>query len=426
MATTYNTYGAKSPAAQGPYGSQGPLAPGGGAPRGDTASPTGSLTGIDPNAAYSQITSRFRTKFGRDMRADEQQALYSQPGVGYTPGATVTQSMLDTALGLIDRYTGDLANPWGPAAGAAGPTSPLSTRVPGWTPYSPGTPPPEATYRPGQLPTTPLPTYNPYQHTQFQAPNQAGTENAQNELLMRVLGSPESLDPLTISRLQERQKEDALRYEQDLGQQLRQSAASRGVGGGGAAQAGLRRLGQDTSRSILGSNRDIAIEAARTNMADRLNALGAATGVLNARSGRGVSEYGATLAGQQAQAGQNLLGQESQVNAINHMLQVALGQEGLNQAGASSALSAWGTGVDANQAASIANLQRYLGELGIELDQSKLVEASNQFKQQYGLDLMQILNQMVMGRAEYGIGLAQLGQGAQGALQNWITGQNRR
>lgn len=410
------TYSSTIPAAQGPKGAQGPYAPGSAA-----SLPTGSSASsaiIDPNVAGQQVAQRFKQKFNRDMTPDETKALYGLPGVNYTPGAQVTQSMLDTALGAIDRYTGNLADPWGTSANVQM-SGAVTKAGRSWQPYTPSPPPASATYTPGQLPTTPIPTYNPMQIQPF-TPN-TGVNNAQNDLLMRVLESPESLSPLVVAQMKERQKEDALAYERAVGEQLAQSAASRGVLGGGAYGASQRRLAADTNKAILAGNRDIDIAAAQTNMADRLNAIAAA----NAVRSQGVSDYNAALAGQTAQAAENQAGYRSTVDAVNHALEVALQQEALKRAGAESALNAWNAGNAAGLDASNQALQAWLGEMGIDLDREKLAEASRQFQQNYGLDLMRVLNDMVMGRANYGLNLATLGQNAQQSMFDWLANIGR-
>lgn len=94
-------------------------------PAAPTATPPAPAAGaFDPNKVWGDLTGQFKTKFGRDMTGQEATAL--QGYAGYTPGGTINQGMIDKATQGIGSYTGDINNPFGPAAtgGSTTPTTP--------------------------------------------------------------------------------------------------------------------------------------------------------------------------------------------------------------------------------------------------------------------------------------------------------------
>ncbi len=68
---------------------------------------------FDPNKVWGDLSNQFQTKHGRAMTGEEATAL--QKYAGYTGGA-IDQGMIDKAGQGINAYTGNLANPFGPAA----------------------------------------------------------------------------------------------------------------------------------------------------------------------------------------------------------------------------------------------------------------------------------------------------------------------
>lgn len=75
----------------------------------------GTPPAFDPNAVWGNLTQQFQTKHGRAMTAEEAKAL--QGYAGYT-GGEINQGMIDKATQGINAYTGNLANPFGPATPA--------------------------------------------------------------------------------------------------------------------------------------------------------------------------------------------------------------------------------------------------------------------------------------------------------------------
>ncbi len=86
------------------------------------AFPAAPAAGMDPNAALGQVNQAYGAKFGgKQMTPQEQQALIKH--IGYTGGA-VSPEMLQKALGAVGQYSGDIANPFGPATPGTGTTTP--------------------------------------------------------------------------------------------------------------------------------------------------------------------------------------------------------------------------------------------------------------------------------------------------------------
>jgi hypothetical protein len=235
-------------------------------------------------------------------------------------------------------------------------------------------------YTAGQLPDSQLPTYQAAKFAQFQDPLNPAIGKAHNDLMLRILQTPESLDPLTIAKMKEIEKEQALQAWGLQQQQIGTDAASRGLSGAGATLGALVTGKNLTDQGIFSAMRGIDIAAAQTNNADRLAAAGMGdqyqSGVMN----RGLGGFNATLSGQQAQANDNFRAQQTQADAVNFALQKALAQEQLYQAQA-------GLGMQAG---------------GLDLQRQSLANSAEQ------------------GRLNYGLGLAGLEQNSQGQLLNFI------
>jgi len=104
-----------------------PRPPNPGTPEGSPGSPAPMAPSgqFDPNQVWGNLTNQFQSKFGRAMTGEEATAL--QGYAGYTPGGQINQGMIDKAAQGIGAYSGDIKNPFGPAAAnpaAAAPTAP--------------------------------------------------------------------------------------------------------------------------------------------------------------------------------------------------------------------------------------------------------------------------------------------------------------
>lgn len=291
----------------------------------------------------------------------------------------------------------------------------------------------------GQLPQDNLPTYQGYQVGQFQSPDQQQSQNMTNTLMQRVLANPESMSPEVVAQLKETQKEQALSMQDQLMQQIQASNAGRGFSLGGNLDLQRRRIADDTIGNILEGQRGLDIAAAQTNMADRLNALGAAEQSMSGQMGRETAGYQTQLAGQQAQAGQNFQQYGSQADATRFALERALqgeqlkqswdsmaqqraaAEEANRQAAAQSALQAHQAGSENQRlAAQLAleeslgrgqlDLNTQLGQQGLGLESQRLGENARQFNQGYNLDMLNFLNNASMGRYNLGVDYAKLQQ----------------
>lgn len=82
------------------------------------AQPVQPTAGVAGPQALQRAQQAAQTRLGRQLTQQEIEVLRSQPGVS-NPDGTFN---IDAALGLINKYSGDLANPWGAPAAAATPT----------------------------------------------------------------------------------------------------------------------------------------------------------------------------------------------------------------------------------------------------------------------------------------------------------------
>lgn len=293
------------------------------------------------------------------------------------------------------------------------------------------------TYTPGQLPgstqsaysasqfsgSTPE-AYKETQFSQFSGPNQQQTDDSQTALINRILANPESMSPQMVAQLKGVQQDSATSMAKQLQDQLGENVASRGLSsGGGFANSNARRIGENSISQILGANRDIDIQKAQTDRSDQLNALGAASDVMSGQMNRASQGYQNTLAGQSAQAGEgkfttqsnldrnsqdlqrqgmqadeNYRGWGSQKSLDDAAFQRAMGQEGLNQAGADSKFRQYGQDSqnyfgmrDAGRADQNLALQGELGRGGLANDSKRIAQNDRQF------DLSHILARQQFG-----------------------------
>lgn len=149
--------------------------------------------------------------------------------------------------------------------------------------------------------------HTPTQFSQYGGP---GPGNAQNELasqslLAQLLQNPESLNPEVVAQMKEAQKDTNVSLADQLRQQTGNQFAARGLSGGGGQLGALNQIGEASMSDLLKSYRDIDIEAARTNTADRRAALDTANQSLTGATNRATSNYASRLAGQGAQEDAN-------------------------------------------------------------------------------------------------------------------------
>lgn len=263
-----------------------------------------------------------KTKYGKDL-SDQDFANYAQKS-GYT-GGDVDENQYNAARGAIDTA-------FAPTSGGTG-----------------GPPPPAAG------PPTPLPAG-------YQAPVFTQQQNPLWGQMQGILRNPHTMNQQWQDQAFEQQKELGNSMRQQLGQQVQQSAVSRGVGAGsGATQAVLGGLDQNLVEQLLGARRNISQTAAIQNRADEMGALQLAEALQSGQFGRDLSAYGANLQGAQQQfAG-------------------GMGMYGLQEA--------------ARTGDRAFNLQDWLARMTTQLEQNKFTEGQRQFNQGFGLDFLRYLQQ---------------------------------
>jgi hypothetical protein len=231
--------------------------------------------------------------------------------------------------------------------------------------------------QPGALPGS----YQGSQFSQFQNPNQQALNDAQQQLLQRLLQNPETLGPQQLAQLKEKQKEAALLQEQQGLQNAMQNAASRGTTNGGALAGIQRQLGADRATNVINSNRDLDLAAALQNRQDMTQALGAVESILGGQMSRASQGYQNVLQGQTTQA-------DDTRNVSQDAIQRALAGNAQDLDASRLNLQKEGMQMDQNfqqfqtqRSAEDANLQRLLSQFGI----NEAVRGSGRADDQFGL-----------------------------------------
>jgi len=252
-------------------------------------------TNVDPNYMNTIRGAIFNTDEAKKYAASQNQpAPTTQPDAKPTADPPRTQQTGSpvTADGKIPQGAPTLQTYTAPSAVPAAPA--------------------QRVLAPMNLPTTPIPTYDPAQFS-----NPVGDQ--QTALMRSILTNPQTLSPSIVAQMKEQGKGDALLMQQQQQQQMDQGFAARGTLGSGAADALRARLGQDTVNNILTGNRNLDITAAQTNRQNELDAMNA-----------GNAYAGQNLAYQGANADQGYKGYESRVAAVQDQVQRALAQFGVN------------------------------------------------------------------------------------------------
>lgn len=379
----------------------------------------------DPNQAFAAANARYKAKHGVDIPQAYVQQLATY--AGFTDGQ-VTPDQFDKAMWAVENFdpkTGSLPEYQAPGAGAqatpgqAGPQQPNPagfTPTPGWGVQTP------PAYQPD---TANLPEFQSTQFTQFQAPDQSGTTGNMQGLLDQILLNPETLGATQTNQMKSQAKETALSQAEQLRAMAGSDLASRGFAGGGMDAAAGRAINSNLINDLITSGREVDLQAAATNRADQLNALGAGDSFLNSQLQRATQGYGATLAGQEAQAGDR-------------------------RAGSEFGLERWQAGEEASRAANDSEfrnaqlqydqmsddrkqrLSEFLGVEAANLDRDQFAEMQSQFKTATGLDLLKFLESTRQfdkslgesGRqfnAQTGLQTAQLQQQGNQSMMDWLA-----
>lgn len=194
----------------------------------------------------------------------------------------------------------------------------------------------------------------------------------QNSLMNAIMQNPETMNPNVVAQLKEAQKEQALLMQQQAGQGFSQSAAARGVLGGGNAQGQQQTAQNNAFNSILSGNRSTDIAAAQTNRADQLNALNASSGLQKSQLDNILAGHAAQLGDTQFNAAQD---QQHYQNGINQQL----AQFGINQGVAQNAQQNYG-----------ADLGAHFGGQNSIMDVMRFLQQGHQFDQSMGFNYNQL------------------------------------
>lgn len=274
-----------------------------------------------------------------------------------------------------------------------------------------------ATYDPMQAVTpTAAPVYNPTQSQvqigEYAPPQQTALEQQLQAMGMQILGS--AGDGLNPAVLKEQQKEAALQMMRDQQSQIADSAAGRGVSTGGWAVGNDINARDAMQARVLDAYRTIDMQAPQALQAARLAASQGVSGLLSDASGRAQGAYTTGLQGKQLQ-----LSKEQQIEAARQFA----AQYGLNydQLVADNAKTAEGSrqfGATYGQNRDAQNLQAY----GQSLNAAQIGQNESQFQQNFGLNENNILSNILQGKLNYGLNVAQLQQNGQNAmLQNLLS-----
>lgn len=174
-----------------------------------------------------------------------------------------------------------------------------------------------------QSSTTP---YTPQAIPRFTPPDLSSYDTQVMNALMGALGNSEWSDR-RIAMMKEAQKEQALRMSKDLQESTKNRFAGLGRTGAGAENAILRRIGTDMAGNVLGSYRDVDLNAAEGRRSELLNTVGGIQSALSGRVGRDVSGYGAELSGADRAAEEAYRSWQSRMQMEAAALQRAMAEE---------------------------------------------------------------------------------------------------
>ena len=263
-----------------------------------------------------------------------------------------------------------------PPSGGTAPSAPSGTPVQPngqLMPYAP-TPQPAAppTTGPGSIGGGARGVVADMPGAQYQVPNAWAGNDAQMQMLMGLFNNPLSMSDQVVSQMKGMNRDSAMTMAQQAGDMGRQTVAGRGLSlAGQQGQQAMYNPNQEAIRNILQGNRQIDIAKAQQDRQDIMGVLGAGNDVLGGQ-------------------------QQRQLSANEFALQRALGLGNLG-----------------------------LGWGGIDMDGQRLGESARQFNMGNQLNWAGLMNDMTMGRANYGLNLAQLQQGGQNNMFNYLMGGGR-
>ena len=262
----------------------------------------------------------------------------------------------------------------------------------------------------GELP----PSYQGTQFTQYVAPEHGYQNALELGQITQLLQHPETLSPEIVSAMKQKAVEDALSQQRQLDSAAADDAAARGFSlSGGQAEAAKRKNAEAMQKAILGSNRDLDIQAVSQNRQDTLNALEQAERILAGQTARSSDIYNSTLKGQAATAADR---QAMSQSAIQRALQQFSG----NLDSANFDLGQQQANRDDYYRGKGLDLQKELGVGGLNLDQQRINNQNRQFDASNALNILQLLEQMRESDNGLGFNWASLNQNAQSNAINTL------
>jgi hypothetical protein len=258
------------------------------------------------------------------------------------------------------------------------------------------------------------PSYSGTNYTQFVAPNHDASNQAQLDLVNKILANPDTQSPEVIAKMKQASMEEGLKMAQQVKEQNALDAISRGFNAqGGSAVNADRLLKENLISNILNKNRDIEIGAASQNRADELAALAGSEGILSGQVGRAGDVYNNILKGQTTQAAdREAVAQDAISRAISQFGADLQGANfNLNQQQANRSDFRQGQSLD---------LQRELGIGGLNLDQSRLGEQGREFDLSNALNVLQFLEGARQANNNLGFNYTALNANQNSALMNTI------
>lgn len=275
-----------------------------------------------------------------------------------------------------------------------------------------------------QLPNLPGQAYQAGTLTGYQGANLGQTGDLTRSALENLLRNPYSLSPETVAQMKEVSREGALSMQDQILQQLGQSAASRGALSGGTFSGQEQGVRENTLASILGSNRAVDLEKAARDRQDLMNVLGFSNEYMTGETSR---------ANQSAQARLAVEGEQERLKQIAASQGMDLAKLGLDRSsllldqskfGADEAYKAYSSAADAErfglqrdvQAEALKQAAAQSGLEGYKADISRLSQSEE----------MRRLQEALGAQREYWQGQIGIGEGELGVKQGQLAEQIRQ
>lgn len=233
------------------------------------------------------------------------------------------------------------------------------------------------------------------------------TEQANDALLRNLLEHPESVDAHTLDTMKAKSKDEIAQQQQQEEQDLRSFGVSSGIDDSRWLQS--ERLASRRSRdnALVASNRDLELNAAATNTADKRAA--SQLGISYQGQKASQRQAAATLAADTTLRQSALRGDRMALREQIHQKAAELGQS------ADQVMSQWLLGL-------AEDATRRLGiNVGAQVDMSRLGEQSQEFKEDLAFRLIALAQQDRQFGASYGLDFLQ----TQGTLNGQAISQSQ-